>query len=85
MIIDLILDRKEWDDVGFDAYDAHSFYRECLAYNAVFTGIADGITRAMDYGTNADVQRELCNYVTDNGYNPAICDYINSRDWLGEE
>lgn len=85
MIIDLILDRKGFEEDGYAVYNPHEFYRHCLSYNVVFTGIADGITRAMDYGTNADVQRELCNYVIENGYNPAICDYINAVDWLGEE
>lgn len=81
MIIDLILDRKDGEEYG-ELYDPHLFYRECMQYNRVFTGIADGITRAMDFGEEHDVQRELCNYITENGYNPAICEYINSRNWL---
>lgn len=52
MIIDLILDRKDNILEGFtDDYNAHDFYMECMGYNSIFYGIADGITRAMDGGT----------------------------------
>lgn len=81
MIIDLILDR-EFDEKQGKRYSADKFYRECMEYNSIFSGIADGITRAMDFGKESDVRRELCNYVTENGYSPTICDYINSREWL---
>lgn len=40
------------------------------------------ISRALDGGTEEDVKRELCLYIDDNGYNPAIKDYINSIQWL---
>ena len=79
MIIDLILDRKddaEYD--GIDTYNAHDFYIDCLGYNSV----ADGIIKAMDYGSETDVKRELCKYILKNGYNKKICDYINSVNWL---
>lgn len=81
MIIDLILDRELGEKHG-ERYNPHKFYRECMEYNSIFSGIADGITRAMDFGEETDVRRELCNYVTGNGYSPSICDYINSREWL---
>ena len=29
-----------------------------MSYNGIFNGIADGITRAMDGGTEADVKNE---------------------------
>ena len=73
MIVDLILDRK--DGVP---YNPHSFYRSVLRYG----DIGEDITRAMDYGTEEDVRRELCEYIHANEYNPAICDYINGRRWL---
>ena len=79
MIIDLILDRKddaEYD--GIDTYNAHDFYIDCLGYGT----IADGITNAMDYGSETDVKRELCKYIIKNEYNEKICDYINSVNWL---
>ena len=77
MIIDLILDRKDGEAFG-ERYNASQFYRDCVCYGS----IGWDITRAMDYGTEKDVRRELCNYVTDNEYNPDICKYINSRNWL---
>lgn len=86
MIIDLILDRKDNISEGFtDDYNAHDFYMECMSYNSIFNGIADGITRAMDGGTETDVKRELCKYITNNGYNPLICDFIKSVSWLDSD
>jgi hypothetical protein len=38
--------------------------------------------QAMDGGTETDVRRELCQYITDNGYRPTICEYINAQDWI---
>ena len=42
----------------------------------------DEITAAMDYGTDADVRASLCRYIDQNGYNPEIKNYINSRRWI---
>ena len=83
MIIDLILDRK--DDIEFneiDTYNAHRFYSECMEYNSIFDGIANEITIAMDYGTEKEVKKALCNYIIDNGYNEKICDFINTVNWI---
>ena len=85
MIIDLILDRKDNLQDGIKSYNAHDFYIECMDYNGIFNGIANGITRAMDGGTEADVKRELCKYIANNDYNPAICDFINSVSWLDSD
>ena len=79
MIIDLILDRKAGDN-----YQPDHFYRECMEYSSIFDGIGADICEAMDYGTEDDVRKALCAYVTSNDYNPAICDYINSVSWLEE-
>lgn len=73
MIIDLILDRKDGDD-----YNARDFYFNVLEYGE--PGWA--ITRALDGGTNRDVQKALADYIMDNGYNPEICGYIFSVDWI---
>lgn len=78
MIIDLILDRKGWEEDGYAVYNPHDFYFDVMRYGE----IGEEITKAMDYGNESDVRRELCNYVVRNEYNPAICDYINSREWL---
>ena len=77
MIIDLILDRR-----GGVAYDPQQFYFDVLEYREIWPELSDPITRALDGGTEEDVKRELCKYVTENGYSPEICDYINSVSWL---
>lgn len=79
MIIDCILDRKDNESyVGFDIYCAKDFYVSVLAYGR----IGDEITRAMDYGQEIDVKTALCRYIIRNEYNPEICAYICSRNWL---
>lgn len=85
MIIDLILDRKDNLQYGIKSYNAHDFYTDCMSYNGIFNGIADGITRAMDGGTEADVKNELCRYITNNDYNPGICNFIKSVSWLDSD
>ena len=82
MIIDLILDRKDALENDVKSYNAHDFYMECMSYNSTFYGIADGITRAMDGGTEEEVKAELCNYILKNGYNTEICEFIQSVNWL---
>lgn len=77
MIIDLILDRKD----GYD-YSVAEFYNELQEYGTIFNDIAWDIARAMDEGTEEDVKKELCRYVIEQGYNPQICEYINSVNWL---
>lgn len=80
MIIDLILDRL----FGFK-YNAREFYMQVQAYGETFGDIAWDITRAMDGGDEEDVKRELRYYIISQEYNPAICDYIDSVNWLNEE
>ena len=78
MIIDLILDRKDNEVFGYDAYNAHDFYMNVLGYGRV----GDEITKAMDYGTEKDVKDALCKYIDDHNYNPDIKKYINSKQWI---
>lgn len=91
MIIDLILDRRAadeqedktgqrpiWFTGKIDEYDPAAFYRHVMDYGE----IGHDITRAMDYGTEDDVKRELCKYVISGEYNPNICGYIYSVNWL---
>ena len=75
MIVDLILDRRD-----FEQYNAREFYFACMRYGT--TGAE--ITAAMDYGTEDDVRKALCNYIDENDYNPDIKAYINSRKWINE-
>lgn len=79
MIIDCILDRKD----GF-GYSASGFYAYLLK-SVVDRIHADMISRAMDFGTNKDVQEALCKYILDNGYDDGICNYVRDIDWLSDE
>jgi len=78
MIIDLILDRKDGKP-----YNAKSFYNSIIDYSQTFPEIAFPIAEALDNGNNADVKRQLNDYLYINGYkNKSIFDYVNSVDWL---
>lgn len=77
MIIDLILDRKD----GL-RYNAREFYADVMMYGKTWPELAHPITRAMDEGEEEDVRRELCTYIDNAGYNPAIKEYVNSVCWL---
>lgn len=74
MIIDCILDAKE----DPRSYDAKEFY------GYVMDGFKDFhyIARALDSGSNKDVQEALCTYIDSQNYNPEIKDFINSFNWL---
>ena len=74
MIIDLILDRKDGRP-----YDAREFYMNALPY---FEGETNEICDALDNWENHDVKSALCDYIKGNEYNPDICDYINSVEWI---
>ena len=79
MIIDEILERKD----GMP-YNSKEFYDYVSYWAETDTDVGTGIARALDGGTEEDVKRELCKYVKEQGYNPEICDYINSVNWLEE-
>ncbi len=83
MIIDVILDRREGTPYCESA-EARSepglwCLRDLYEY-AQFFGFAE-LERAIDCGSDADVKRELCRYIDDNGYNPEIKDFVNSVKW----
>lgn len=100
MIVDLILDRKDNDNLlkmgythitNFDGttqkieYNAREFYYNVMKYINVCGGkYAERITEAMDYGTEQDVKDSLNQYIIDCGYNTEICNYIDSVQWLME-
>lgn len=79
MIIDLILDRKDYIEIDkVDTYDAKQFYNNVMAYGEV----GYGITRALDCGSEQDVKRELYRYLVNNDYNLEIKKFIDSVQWL---
>lgn len=76
MIVDLILDRK--DGVPYNAKETYHYITECESlFNKDYP-----ISRAFDMGTNEDVQKALSKYITDEGYNSKIIEYIKSVDWV---
>lgn len=77
MLIDYILDRR-----AGDKYNAKELYDYCQYMGSIHGDLYWNVARALDAGTNKDIQRELCKYVIKSGYNPDICDYINSVNWL---
>ena len=91
MIIDFILDRYH-DEKTFDQFGKYpvSFAGESCEYNPrrfyydvlQYGEIGDDITRAMDGGTENDVKQALCNYIIRNKYNPNICGFVCSVNWL---
>ena len=81
MIIDLILDRKEGEEAG-EEYDAREFYSDISEWVGLDPTFAGDISAAMDYGTNEDVRAALCRYIDAGRYNPALKDWINSREWV---
>ena len=80
MIIDCILDRKWYEEIGKPNYNPQQFYNDCMEYG----GSGWYIARAMDFGTEDEVREMLCEYIDNNQYNPEIKDYINSVDWIME-
>lgn len=75
MVIDKILDRKDGK-----VYNPKAFYDDVTAYG----DIADAIAEAMDGGEEQDVKRALNIYIVANDYNPEICTFVNSVQWLSD-
>lgn len=63
-------------------YRPNEFYCNVMSYRYLWPAMCDPITRAMDEGINEDVQNELCRYVMAQGYNPQICRFILSFEWI---
>lgn len=64
-----------------EPYNPKKFYNEVMGYDKIF---GTNISEVMDYGEEDDVKQALCNYIISNDYNPEICDYISSVNWLTE-
>ena len=73
MVLDKILERKDGTP-----YNPKKFYNDIASYGDIGFEIAN----ALDSGTEIDVRSALCNYITNNEYNPTICDYIKSINWI---
>lgn len=75
MLIDIILDRRDGSD-----FDPCTFAFEVHDYCDIFPDLRP-ILDALASRQETRVKTALCNYVTGQGYNPEICDYINSVSW----
>ena len=76
MIIDVILDRRAGDE--YTKNEMRLLYDYAMDFK--FWDLAD----ALDNGDNKDIQRELCQYISDQNYSPTIMDYVNSVNWVAE-
>jgi hypothetical protein len=76
MIIDVILDRRS--GVKYALHEMGRLYVYAMDFK--FWDLAD----ALDNGDNEDIQRELCQYISDENYCSTIIDYINSVNWVAE-
>lgn len=74
MLIDIILDRKDGDE-----YNPKELYNYCQ--DSVFQFYRK-VAEVMDNGTEEQIKELLCSYIKEEMYNPNICDYINSVNWL---
>lgn len=73
MIIDQILDRMESGE-----YAAREFYAYCNGNGECGNMIA----RAMDAGTEEDIQSCIEFYIRFNGYSDQIIEYVKSVKWI---
>lgn len=86
MIIDCILDR--YDGVAYDPYD---FMNAMRGYRGIGVDIADELNFAFvrayrgESNPDSNVKKALKKYVINNGYNLAICDFIDSADWVNPD
>ena len=76
MIIDCILDAVDFGD-----YDPKEFYDYLTEYYSKSVQ-SKAIARALDSGTNEDIQEAICQYIDANGFNSDIKAKVKSFDWL---
>ena len=83
MIIDMILDRKDYEEAGIFQYKAKRFYDMMMAYGEDLE-IGQDIARAMDYGEEQDVKKELIRYLDEYSYShiPNLKEWVNKKNWL---
>ena len=80
MVIDKIFDRMSGSE-----YFPTEFYHYAMAESEIFDGMFDELTRAMDFGTEDDVRRELKKYIAGQGvtpFNVEVCKFIDGVSWL---
>ena len=76
MIIDCILDAVDFGD-----YDPKEFYDYLTEYYSKSVQ-SKAIARALDSGTNEEIQDAICQYIDANGFNADIKIKVKSFNWL---
>lgn len=79
MLIDAILDRKADRENGIFNYKPKELYDYLMGWTLPSY---QSVSRAMDEGTNKDVQAAMCAYIDLEEYNPDIKRFVKSVDWL---
>lgn len=75
MIIDFILDLKDgYEEINFD--NMKYIYDEAMLFGF------DYLSKALDEGSNKDIQNALCRYVIENDYNTKLCEFIKKQNFL---
>lgn len=83
MIIDAILDRKD----AIQAKEPDRWTVEDLrnVYDQAMFWEFDYLSRAIDGGTEKDVQDALCRYIDEQGYNPRFKRFVKTHTWVPAE
>ena len=83
MIIDMILDRRDYEEAGIFQYNARRFY-DCMMNYGEIWDIGYVIANAMDCGEEPDVREKICEYIDDYGYAhiPNLKEWVNKKNWL---
>ena len=76
MIIDCILDAVDFGD-----YNPKEFYDYLTEYYSN-SDYSKAIARALDSGTNEDIQEAICQYIDANGFSFDIKEKVKSFNWL---
>ncbi len=83
MIIDIILDRKDFENMGdFGYYDPDKFAKDFMDYACELERDKEWpLDEKIKAGDEDGVRKILCDYIIGFGYEPEICDYVNSVQW----
>lgn len=80
MLIDAILDRKDDERMGYFRYSPKELYDYLMQWDLESY---QAVSRAMDEGTNENVQQAMCDYIDLEWFgNKDIKSYIRSVSWI---
>ena len=89
MLIDSIIDRKDGANIYHKIqkegkvlvspkYSSKNLYDYLIGFGDLYGDIVD----LLDSGENEDIQKALCLYIIEGGYNTDLCEYIKSVKWV---